>query len=77
MQKPSFDIWQSKPWWCQPWSILLTGITIIGGSGWLFHRVWLTSLVALPVLTWMVYFLLVYPKLMQSFLSEAPDRTEP
>jgi hypothetical protein len=76
MQKPS-DIWQLKPWWCQPWSILLTGITIIGGSWWLFHRVWLTSLVALPILTWMVYFVVVYPKLMQSLLNEAPDRAEP
>lgn len=19
------SIWQLKPWWCQPWSILLTG----------------------------------------------------
>lgn len=77
MQKSSTSIWQLKPWWCQPWSILLTGITLIGGSWGLFHRVWLTSLVALPISAWMVYFLLVYPKLMQSLLSETPDRTEP
>jgi hypothetical protein len=20
------NLWQSKPWWCQPWTIILTGI---------------------------------------------------
>ena len=22
------SMWQLKPWWCQPWSIILTGIAI-------------------------------------------------
>ncbi|GAB4471128.1 MAG: hypothetical protein OHK0037_30260 [Elainellaceae cyanobacterium] len=57
------SVWQVKPWWCQPWSILLTGTGLIGGSWLLLHRVWLTGLVALPVLAWMGFFLLVYPRL--------------
>ena len=56
--------WQLKPWWCQPWSILLTGVVIITGSWLLFHWIWLTALVTVPILTWMGYFLLVYPKLL-------------
>jgi len=28
--KPAF--WSLKPWWCQPWSILLTGVLVIAGS---------------------------------------------
>ncbi len=65
-QKP-VSVWNYKPWWCQPWSILLVGITIIGGA-WLISKlifgiVWLTFLVAIPVLTWMSFFLLVYPQL--------------
>lgn len=36
----------------------------MGGSWLLFHRVWLTSFVALPVGTWMIFFLFIYPRLM-------------
>lgn len=57
------SIWSYKPWWCQPWSILLTAIGLIGASWLLAHRIWLTVLVAIPVLTWLVYFLWIYPKL--------------
>jgi hypothetical protein len=57
------SVWSYKPWWCQPWSILLTGVSILLGSWWLFHRYWLTGIVALPVLAWMGFFLLVYPRL--------------
>ncbi|MBF2064531.1 MAG: hypothetical protein IGS39_08950 [Calothrix sp. C42_A2020_038] len=61
-QKP-VDVWDYKPWWCQPWSILLTGTTIIGASWVVFKMIWLTVLVAIPILTWMGFFLLLYPKL--------------
>lgn len=76
MQNSSINIWQYKPWWCQPWSILLTGIGIISGSWFVLHRVWLTGLVAVPILVWMGYFLLVYPKLMSQILA-AEQSTEP
>ncbi|HLO84721.1 MAG TPA: DUF6737 family protein [Nostocaceae cyanobacterium] len=55
--------WKFKPWWCQPWSILLTGVSLIGGSWFLFRTIWLTVLVALPVLVWMGFFLLIWPQL--------------
>ncbi len=64
-QKP-VNVWDYKPWWCQPWSILLTGTTIIGTSWIIFKIIWLTVLVAIPILTWMGFFLLVYPKLVVS-----------
>ncbi|PPS43145.1 DUF6737 family protein [Chroococcidiopsis sp. TS-821] len=57
------SVWNYKPWWCQPWSILLTGVTLIAGSWILFKTLWLTLLVALPVLTWMGFFLIIYPRL--------------
>lgn len=56
-------VWDYKPWWCQPWSILLTGITIISGSWFLFKILWLTVLLSIPILIWMVFFILVYPAL--------------
>ncbi len=63
--------WSYKPWWCQPWSIALTSIVLIGGSWWLLRMVWVTVLVAIPVLTWMGFFLLAWPRLIvQSRLLE-------
>lgn len=70
------SVWQHKPWWCQPWSIVLTGIGLISGSWVLLHRVWLTALVAVPILAWMGFFLLVYPSLMQQILT-AEDSADP
>ncbi|MBW4667914.1 MAG: hypothetical protein KME60_10900 [Cyanomargarita calcarea GSE-NOS-MK-12-04C] len=56
------SVWNYKPWWCQPWSILLTGITIISGSWLIFQTIWLTVIVSIPVLTWMGFFLIYYPQ---------------
>jgi hypothetical protein len=67
------SVWNHKPWWCQPWSILLTGLVLISGSWLLLKTIWVTVLVAVPILTWMGFFLLVYPRLMrQSGMLEAP-----
>ncbi|HEY9764104.1 MAG TPA: DUF6737 family protein [Trichocoleus sp.] len=55
--------WQYKPWWCQPWSIVLTGVCLIVGSWLLLGRWWVTLLVAVPVTAWMGYFVLLWPKL--------------
>ena len=55
------SFWSQKPWWCQPWSILLTGTVIMASSWLLFERWWLTALVSLPVLAWWGLFLVVVP----------------
>jgi len=57
------SIWDYKPWWCQPWSIILTGFTIISGSWLLLKLVWLTILVAIPISAWMGFFVILFPKL--------------
>lgn len=67
----SVNPWAYKPWWCQPWSIVLTGCSVIGGSWWLFQRVWVTGLVAVPILLWMGFFLLIWPRWMAQLLAEA------
>jgi hypothetical protein len=58
----SISVWHYKPWWCQPWSIALTGVGIISGSWFLFQTIWITLLIAMPTLTWMLFFLVVYPR---------------
>ncbi|AFZ51117.1 DUF6737 family protein [Dactylococcopsis salina] len=60
MGSPS--IWQKKPWWCQPWSIILTGI-IIPSTVWLLtHLWWLTLPVVMGILVWWYVFLYLVPK---------------
>eukprot|EP01026_Neomeris_dumetosa_P017161 TRINITY_DN1655_c0_g2_i4.p1 TRINITY_DN1655_c0_g2~~TRINITY_DN1655_c0_g2_i4.p1 ORF type:complete len:138 (+),score=6.87 TRINITY_DN1655_c0_g2_i4:130-543(+) len=58
----SESVWKLKPWWCQPYSIVLTGI---GGVGffWLVSggSLWITTPIALLVGLWWYLFLIVYP----------------
>jgi hypothetical protein len=56
------DFWRSKPGWCQPWSILLTGSGVVGGSWALLHRWWITVPVTVMVLAWWGLFLVVVPR---------------
>lgn len=65
----SFNVWEYKPWWCQPWSILLTGITIIAASWFVFQKIWLVLVISFPILVWWVYFLIIYPKQVRSLVN--------
>ena len=51
-----------KPWWCQPWSILLSGIAAIAGSWLLLGRLWITIPCAALVLLWWWLFLVLVPR---------------
>jgi hypothetical protein len=63
-EQKTLNPWDYKPWWCQPWSISLTGVTLIIGSWLLLKIIWVTVIVAIPVLVWMGFFLLIWPQLM-------------
>ncbi|WP_267383181.1 DUF6737 family protein [Cyanobacterium sp. uoEpiScrs1] len=60
---PTIDIWKYKPWWCQPWTILLTGTGVILGNWLLFHKIWLIAVTSSFVLIWWFYFLVFIPNL--------------
>jgi hypothetical protein len=64
-----YNPWSDKPRWCQPWTILLTGTCIIGGSWLLFHQIWVTGLVTVPIGVWMGFFVLLWPKLMREAMA--------
>lgn len=54
-----------KPWWCQPWSILLTGCCIIGLSTVPFQGIFegvVVGGVTISVFTWWYLFLVIYPQ---------------
>ncbi|MFO5490970.1 MAG: DUF6737 family protein [Cuspidothrix sp.] len=63
-EQQTISPWKYKPWWCQPWSIILTGVTLVTGIWLIFKIAWLTILVAIPLLIWMGFFLLIWPQLM-------------
>jgi len=65
------SMWQMKPWWCQPWSIVLTGITVPLGSWLLLHRLWITLPVALVMVAWWVLFLGLVPAQYAAYAREA------
>jgi hypothetical protein len=60
----SHNIWQFKPWWCQPWSILVTGIIIISVSWILLKIIWLTITIGILISIWWLYFLIILPKIL-------------
>lgn len=66
----NFNLWQYKPWWCQPWTIILTGIMIILGSWLLSKSLWLTVPLAILISLWWFYFLILYPRLLQAEISK-------
>ena len=55
--------WSLKPWWCQPWTILLTGTVAITTSWLVLHIWWLTVAIAVLVLAWWCLFLLIVPNI--------------
>lgn len=60
-QTQDLSIWSHKPWWCQPWSIVLTGVAVVSISWLLFGRWWLSLVVGLGVLLWWGLFLVLVP----------------
>ncbi|MFP4133434.1 MAG: DUF6737 family protein [Halothece sp.] len=56
------SIWDEKPWWCQPWSIILTGIVLPTLTWLVTHLWWLTVPVIIAILAWWWLFLYVVPK---------------
>ncbi|WP_087069088.1 DUF6737 family protein [Cyanobium sp. NIES-981] len=55
------SIWALKPWWCQPWSILLTGASAPVVSWLLLQRWWVTAPAVVAVLLWWWLFLVMVP----------------
>jgi hypothetical protein len=65
----SINVWDYKPAWCQPWSIILTGIVIVAVSWSVLHNIWVSVAVSLPIIAWWVYFLLIYPKAFAEYIA--------
>ncbi|MFE4105039.1 DUF6737 family protein [Almyronema epifaneia] len=71
------SLWQLKPWWCQPWSIVLTGLAAPAAVWGFSHRLWLAAPVGVGVLLWWLVFLYWVPKQYKAYVqgAQAPDET--
>ena len=59
MQKESF--WDSKPYWCQPWSIISFGVLVLIFSFKLLNNIIITSILGFFILVWWIVFLIIAP----------------
>jgi hypothetical protein len=62
---PKTSLWDSKPWWCQPWTIVLSGLIAIAGSWGLLHQVWITVMMSIAIAAWWLLFLVLVPRAYQ------------
>ncbi|KDP21449.1 hypothetical protein JCGZ_21920 [Jatropha curcas] len=64
------SVWDTKPSWCQPWTITLTGVLAIAFSWLILHSVVVTSIVLFLTCSWWYIFLYSYPKAYAEMIAE-------
>ncbi len=72
----STSVWDYKPGWCQPWSIILAGLTIISASWLILHTIWITLGVSVLITVWWVYFLILYPKAFADYITSQKVKSQ-
>ncbi|XP_072989391.1 uncharacterized protein [Typha latifolia] len=64
------SVWDTKPSWCQPWTILLTGVSVVACSWILVHSVVTSAAVFSLISAWWYIFLYLYPKAYSNMIAE-------
>ena len=57
--------WATKPFWCQPWTIISFGVFFLIFTWKVFDNLILTSIVGLFIFSWWVLFLILAPNAYQ------------
>ncbi|KAK6239188.1 hypothetical protein QUC31_004657 [Theobroma cacao] len=68
------SVWDTKPSWCQPWTITLTGMLVVASSWLILHSVLVTALATVGICTWWYIFLYSYPKAYVDMIAERRER---
>ena len=71
------SFWDEKPWWCQPWSILLTGVAFVAVSWWWPNLLWFTVLIAIGVIGWWGLFLVLAPAIYRQQIQQQLSQQDP
>lgn len=68
------SVWDTKPSWCQPWTITLTGALVIAFSWLILHSLFATGVVVFVISLWWYIFLYSYPKAYEDMIAERRKR---
>ncbi|KAG2312103.1 hypothetical protein Bca4012_026635 [Brassica carinata] len=68
------SVWDTKPSWCQPWTIVVTGLSIVACSWAVLHSVLVSSLAVGLIGAWWYIFLYSYPKSYSEMIAERRKR---
>ena len=55
------SFWDLKPFWCQPWSIIVFGILVLTLSWKIFNNILITSILSFFIIIWWIVFLIIAP----------------
>ena len=58
-----YKFWDSKPPWCQPWTIVSFGLIVLTSSWFVFHSLIITSIATIFITIWWFVFLFWAPNL--------------
>ena len=61
------SFWDTKPRWCQPWSIICFGILVLVSSWILFNNILITLTLGFFVIIWWIVFLILAPNSYEVF----------
>ncbi|WP_052043867.1 MULTISPECIES: DUF6737 family protein [unclassified Prochlorococcus] len=53
--------WKLKPFWCKPFSIIITGIFILIIGFKIFSMFWIRTIISLIIFSWWALFLIIAP----------------
>ncbi|KAK9669590.1 hypothetical protein RND81_13G141900 [Saponaria officinalis] len=68
------SVWDTKPSWCQPWTIALTGVSVVACSWLILHSIIVTVLASSLISAWWYIFLYSYPKAYSDMIAERRKR---
>ncbi|KAG6553295.1 hypothetical protein Mapa_005029 [Marchantia paleacea] len=64
------SVWDTKPAWCQPWTIVTTGVGVVGGSWLTFQNIFVTGGACFLIGVWWFSFLYAYPLAYSEMIAE-------
>ncbi|WP_420063646.1 DUF6737 family protein [Prochlorococcus marinus] len=67
----NISFWSGKPFWCRPWSILLTGLVIIISTYFFIEILFVDILITSLIIIWWVLFLYYVPKIYTNSLDSS------
>ncbi|XP_022145927.1 uncharacterized protein LOC111015275 [Momordica charantia] len=64
------SVWDTKPSWCQPWTITLTGLLLTASSWFVIKSIAVTAVILSVIILWWYIFLYSYPKAYSEMIAE-------